>query len=38
MVKIPSGVKSGTKIRLRDMGLIEDKKSGDLYLHVKVKC
>jgi len=37
VVKIPSGVKSGTKIRLKDMGLIEDKKSGDLYLHVKVK-
>ena len=37
MVKIPSGVKSGTKIRLRGMGLVEKKRSGDLYLHVKVK-
>ncbi len=37
MVKIPSGVKPGTKIRLKDMGIIEGKKSGDLYLHIKVK-
>ncbi len=37
MVKIPSGVKSGTKIRLNGMGLVENKKSGNLYLHVKVK-
>ena len=32
-----SGVKPGTKIRLKGMGLTEDKKSGDLYLRVKVK-
>ncbi len=37
MVKIPRGVKSGTKIRLKGMGIIEGKKSGDLYLHIKVK-
>ena len=37
MVKIPSGVKAGTKIRLKGTGMIEDKKSGDLYLHIKVK-
>ena len=37
MVKIPPGVKAGTKIRLKDMGIIEGKKSGDLYLHIKVK-
>ena len=37
MVKIPSRVKSGTKIRLKGMGLIENKKSGDLYLHITVK-
>jgi len=37
MVKIPSGVKSGAKIRLKGMGPIENKKSGDLYLHIKVK-
>ena len=36
MVKIPSGVKSGTKIRLKGMGLVGDKKSGDLYLYIKV--
>ena len=37
MVKIPSGVKTGTKIRLKGMGLVEDKKSGDVYLHIRVK-
>ena len=37
MVKIPAGVKPGTKIRLRGMGLTEDKKAGDLYLHIKVE-
>jgi len=37
MVKIPPGVKAGTKIRLKGMGIIEGKKSGDLYLHIKVK-
>ncbi len=37
MVKIPSGVKTGTKIRLRGMGAKKGKKSGDLYLHVRVK-
>lgn len=37
MVKIPSGVKTGTKIRLKGMGLVGSKKAGDLYLHVRVK-
>jgi len=37
MVKIPPGVKAGTKIRLKGMGIIEGKKSGDLYLHIKIK-
>lgn len=37
MVKIPQGIKSGTKIRLKGMGREEDKKCGDLYLHIKVK-
>ena len=37
MVKIPQGIKSGTKIRLKGMGKVEDKKCGDLYLHIKVK-
>ena len=37
MVKIPAGVKSGARIRLKGMGIIDNKKSGDLYLHIKVK-
>lgn len=36
-VKIPSGVKAGTRIRLKGMGQIQNKKSGDLYLHIRVK-
>jgi len=37
IVKVPSSIKPGAKIRLKGMGKIEGKKSGDLYLHVKVK-
>jgi DnaJ-class molecular chaperone len=37
MVRVPSGVRTGTKIRLRGMGMIAGKESGDLYLHVKIK-
>ena len=37
MVKIPAGIKSGAKIKLKGMGIIDKKKSGDLYLHIKVK-
>lgn len=37
MVKIPAGIKSGTRIRLKGMGHTESNRSGDLYLHVKVK-
>ena len=37
MVKVPSGVKTGTKIRLKGMGMTTGRKSGDLYLHVKIK-
>jgi DnaJ-class molecular chaperone len=37
MVKVPSGVKSGTRIRLKGMGMMAGKKSGDLYLHIKIK-
>ena len=37
MVQVPPGVKPGTKIRLKGMGSVEDRKSGDLYLHIKVK-
>jgi DnaJ-class molecular chaperone len=36
MVKVPSGVKTGTKIRLKGMGMTTGKKSGDLYLHVQI--
>ncbi|MCX6010879.1 MAG: DnaJ domain-containing protein [Chloroflexi bacterium] len=37
MVKIPAGIKSGTNIRLKGMGAQKGKKSGDLYLHVRIK-
>jgi DnaJ-class molecular chaperone len=37
MVKVPSGVKAGTRIRLKGMGMTAGKKSGDLYLHVQIK-
>jgi len=37
MVKVPAGVKPGTKIRLKGIGIIDDRKSGALYLHIKVK-
>jgi molecular chaperone DnaJ len=37
VVKIPAGIKSGTKIRLKGMGNKKGKKSGDLYLHVRIK-
>ncbi len=37
MVQVPPGVKPGTKIRLKDMGMVEDRKSGDLYLYIKVR-
>jgi DnaJ-class molecular chaperone len=37
VVKIPSGVKTGTKIRLKNMGQLKGNKTGDLYLHVRVK-
>jgi DnaJ-class molecular chaperone len=36
MVKIPSGVKSGTSIRLKDMGKKKGTATGDLYLRVKI--
>ncbi len=37
MVKLPAGVKTGTKIRLKGMSIIDDNKRGDLYLHIKIK-
>ncbi|MFC2022610.1 DnaJ domain-containing protein [Chloroflexota bacterium] len=36
MVMIPAGVKKGTRIRLKGMGLKEKKLSGDLYLHITI--
>jgi len=35
-VKIPRGVKNGTRIRLRRMGKETGGKAGDLYLHLRV--
>lgn len=35
-VKIPPSAKTGTKIRLKGMGIAKNKKVGDLYLHIKV--
>jgi DnaJ-class molecular chaperone len=37
MVRIPPEVKPGTRIRLKGMGLTENKKAGDLYLHIRIK-
>ncbi len=37
LVKIPRGVKTNTKIRLKGMGKAFGGRSGDLYLHVKIK-
>jgi DnaJ-class molecular chaperone len=36
-VKVPKGIKPGTKIKLSGMGIRGNKKSGDLYLHIRVK-
>ena len=37
MIKIPLGIKAGTKTRLKDVSIVESKKPGDLYLHIEVK-
>ena len=37
VVKVPSGIRTGNKIRLKGMGMISGNKSGDLYLHVRIK-
>lgn len=37
VVKVPSGVKPGTRIRLKHMGMTTGDKSGDLYLHIRLK-
>ena len=36
MVKIPAGIQSGTRIRLKGLGLKQGKQSGDLYLKVRI--
>jgi len=36
VVKIPAGVKSGTAIRLKEMGKKKGRNTGDLYLRIKV--
>ncbi len=36
LVKIPAGIQSGTRIRLKGMGKQEDGRSGDLYVRVRV--
>lgn len=36
MVRVPPGVQTGTRIRLRKMGRSRDGRTGDLYLHVEV--
>jgi DnaJ-class molecular chaperone len=36
MVKIPAGIQNGTRIRLKGMGSKQGKKTGDLYLRVRV--
>ena len=37
LVKVPSGIRNGNKIRLKGMGIVAGNKTGDLYLHVKIK-
>ncbi len=37
VVRIPAGVKPGTKIRLKGMGKTAGGKAGNLYLHVKIR-
>jgi DnaJ-class molecular chaperone len=34
---LPPGVKPRTKVRLKGMGIIKDKKPGNLYLDIKVE-
>jgi DnaJ-class molecular chaperone len=36
MVKIPAGIQSGTRIRLKGMGHKNSKETGDLYLNVRI--
>ncbi|MDD4924834.1 MAG: DnaJ C-terminal domain-containing protein, partial [Dehalococcoidales bacterium] len=37
IVKIPPGIESGTKIRLKNMGSVNKNLKGDLIVHVKIR-
>jgi molecular chaperone DnaJ/curved DNA-binding protein len=37
VVKIPAGVETGTKIRLKGMGLAQKNNTGDLIVHIRVR-
>jgi len=37
MVKVPSGVRQGTRIRLKGMGVVTGNRAGNLYLHIRIK-
>lgn len=37
MVTVPPGIRSGNKIRLRGMGIAGNGRTGDLYLHVRIR-
>lgn len=37
VVKLPSGIRTGNRIRLKGMGMVVGNKTGDLYLNVRVK-
>ena len=37
VVKVPAGVRPGTRIKLKGMGMAMGDKFGDLYLHIKIK-
>lgn len=37
VVKVPSGIKDGNKIRLKGLGMVAGNRTGDLYLHVKIQ-
>jgi len=37
VVRVPPGVKTGTRIRLKGMGMTAGGRAGDLFLHVKIR-
>jgi DnaJ-class molecular chaperone len=37
MVKIPAGIETGTKIRLKGMGLVQKNLKGDLIINIKIR-